>query len=338
MFSRRSFLAGSFLAAVALLMPSRKPKPPSAFVQRSGQQLTLNGQPFRFKGLNVYNANSRGNCWYPITSLALPAGTTVIRAWFFEPLATSNGVRSWAAFDATIAACKAAGARIIATLGDQWGGCDGGGYKTESWYASGYRTTYRPWVSEIVTRYKDEPTILAWELLNEPEDMQSSTGPCSVTAHTTLKAWAADVSSLVKSIDSNHLIGLGIGGGGQCGASYTEYADLHSIAAVDLCSYHDYSPPDVTMPGDQWNGLAFRFQQAAALNKPLVIGEAGILGSAVPSLQYRADAFAAKMQAQAAAVGYLMWNWCQPHDAAYGACDSQSYDIAAGDPALSLLP
>src|SRR5207249_2875998 len=40
------------------------------FVTRSGANLLLNGRPYRFAGLNIYNANNQGQCWYQL-------GTTV---------------------------------------------------------------------------------------------------------------------------------------------------------------------------------------------------------------------------------------------------------------------
>ena len=53
----------------------------------------------------------------------------------------------------------------------------------------------------------------------------------------------ADVGGLIKSIDSNHLVSTGVIGSGQCGASGPEYEALHALAAVDVCSFHDYGAP-----------------------------------------------------------------------------------------------
>jgi len=93
---------------------------------------------------------------------SIGAGQEVFRAWFFQSLATTNGVRVWSAFDHTLAVAKARGVRVIATLANQWGDCEeqpAGVYKTDSWYASGYRTIvrsgtvdYRSWVAEIATK------------------------------------------------------------------------------------------------------------------------------------------------------------------------------------------
>ena len=178
---------------------------------------------------------------------------------------------------------------MIATLTDQWGNCGSsvpGGYKDASWYEGGYQqpdpvgiVSYRDFVSEIVSRYKDDPTILAWQLVNEPE-----VGNCDVvpesTAAADLKAFAADVSGLIKSIDPNHLVSLGTLGTGQCGARESRLSGCDERPDLDLCEYHDYqfgSP----MPGDEFNGLKARLDQCGTLGKPLIVGEVGIKPSDV---------------------------------------------------------
>ena len=134
--------------------------------------------------------------------------------------------------------------------------------------------SYRDWVAEVVNRYKDDPTILAWQLVNEAEVKPGRDTGCSTNAAGILKSFAADVSGLVKSIDPNHLVSLGTMGGGQCGAQGSEYEDVHSVPTIDLCEYHDYQP-NAAMPGDQWNGLQVRIDQCQALNKPLFVERRG---------------------------------------------------------------
>jgi len=49
------------------------------FVTRSGATLLLNGRPYRFVGLNIYNANNQGKCWYELgTTAALDQTLTSI--------------------------------------------------------------------------------------------------------------------------------------------------------------------------------------------------------------------------------------------------------------------
>ncbi len=265
------------------------------WVSHDGTQLMLNGQPWQFTGLNIPNATGRNNCWYtmdePQLGIALDAANAgAMRAWFFQSLATTGGKRDWSSFDATLAAARARNVHVVVTLADQWGFCDLGEIKDASWYTDGYRTetleglsaTYRDWVAEIVRRYRDDPTILSWQLLNEPEVNDVSEKRCATDAGgivrdaEILRDFVSDVGGLIKSIDSRHLVSVGVIGGGQCGARGTDYAALHALDVVDLCEYHDYGQPTNPIPGDQWNGLQVRLNQCGALGKPLIIGEMGI--------------------------------------------------------------
>jgi len=322
----------------------------ASFVTRTGEQLVLDGKPYRFTGLNVYNANSRGECWYAMASgpalddalNAIGSGKKVIRAWFFQTLATTAGQRDWSGFDHTLAVANAHGYKVIATLTNQWPDCDtAAGFKNESWYAGGYTSpdpggtvSYRAWAAEIATRYRNSPAVLAWQLVNEAEVKPAPAGPCSANAPALLKSFATDVSAVVKAADPNHLVSLGTLGGGQCGAQGSEYQDVHDVSAIDLCEYHDYNAASVAMPGDQWNGLQVRLDQCKALDKPVFIGETGIKPSEVGgTLASRAAAFEAKLRAQfsAGVVGELVWAWSN-----LGSSLSD-YDVGPGDPALDVL-
>lgn len=326
---------------------------PSGFVTRSGTQLMLDGEPFTFTGYNIYFANSDGWCgpaWGSGNSLdqaltEMGPGQEVIRAWFFQGLAIDNTTREWdwSAFDHTLQVAGAHGFKVIVTLTDQWGECGDdsllNGYKDRAWYESGYKRvqpgmneSYRDWVVDVVSRYRDDPRVAFWQLINEAE-----VAPCppgDPEPHRILKDWATDVSGLMKSIDANHLVSLGTLGNGQCGASFTDYEDLHSIPTIDLCEYHDYDEPDAPMPGDQWNGLAFRIQQCQNLNKPIFVGEAGIRPQELDgTYEARAAAFQAKIDAQftAGVQGFLAWSW-----GANGPTPD-SWDIGLGDPSLDAL-
>jgi mannan endo-1,4-beta-mannosidase len=344
-------VAVALAAVLVLVAPTDVGAQGSAFVTRQGTKLFLSGKPYRFTGLNIYNANSTNdNCWYSMGSGSIldrslreiGPGKEVFRAWFFQSLATRNGQRDWAAFDHTLAVARRHGYKVIVTLANQWGDCEpGSGYRDELWYRAGYKlpdpsgiVSYRDWVQEVVARYRFSPTVLAWQLMNEAEVKASRDAPvCPVDAAQVLKDWAADVSALIKSIDRAHLVSLGTMGGGQCGASWHEYKDVHSVATIDLCEYHDYSPTS-PMPGDEWNGLAFRIQQCNELGKPLFVGETGIKPSEVGgTLRARAAAFHAKFRAQfgAGVVGELAWAW-----SALGST-LDNYDIGPRDPTLYVL-
>ncbi len=83
-----------------------------------------------------------------------------------------------------------------------------------------------------------------------------------------------------------------------------------------------------------FNGLQLRLNQCGGLNKPLIVGEAGIIPNDVGgSFAARADAFHAKLlrQIPAGVAGYLPWAWNR---------DGSTlgiYDIGPGDPLLGTL-
>ena len=321
--------------------------PVNGFVGRNGTDLVLNGAPYRFTGFNIYNANSRWNCWYQMADgrfggalSGIGGGQEAVRVWFFQRLATSNGVRDWAAFDATLAAARTAGVRVIATLADHWGACENSGTKTEAWYTTGYSSTvfagdiatYREFVREVVTRYGNDPTVLMWQLVNEAETPRAG-GGCA--AANVLYNFAADMGSVVKSSDPNHLLSLGTIGSGQCGAAGDDYQYVHSVSQIDVCEYHDYGQATVPMPGDQWNGLSRRLTQCAALGKPLFVGEMGIhIDEAGGSQATRAAYLDSKFRAQlgAGVDGIVLWNW---NDA--GTDPLTHYDIGPSDPAIGVV-
>jgi hypothetical protein len=257
-----------------------------------------------------------------------------------------NGVRDWTTFDHTIAVAKAKGFKVIPVLGNQWAKCDGWetdelGFKTEQWYNTNYKTmagtgaglpqTYRDYVRDVVTRYKDEPTIAMWQLINESEVPISFGGNCSPTAHISLRGFTDDMGTLIKGIDSNHLLSLGTIGNGQCGATGDDYKKVHALPSIDICEYHDYGNNNSPIPGDQWNGMQVRINQCRELGKPLFVGEIGIgTNETSGNLQTRANLFDAKFAAQfgIGVVGIIVWEFTN---------DTYNYAISPGDPTLAVL-
>jgi hypothetical protein len=329
--------------------PTAVPAPtalPSGFIGSSGTQFVLGGRPFIFSGFNIYQANSRSNCSYSMgnggaldTALTdIGPGAEVFRAWFFQRLATTNGRRDWSAFDHTLAVAKAHGVKVIVTLANQWGSCESpsSGYKSDAWYTGGYKTDvlpqnivpYRQYVQEIVSRYKNDPTIAMWQLMNEAEIKASKSSGCSPTAD--LYNFAADVSGLIKSIDPNHLVSLGTMGAGQCGSQGSDYKWIHSISTIDVCEYHDYGHETQSLPAH----LASDIAACKSLNKPIFVGESGIMATSVGgTLAARAAAFKAKRTAMLSAGvgGFLVWSWNNK------APTTNNWPVGPGDPTIRVI-
>jgi hypothetical protein len=200
----------------------------------------------------------------------------------------------------------------------------------------------------IVNRYKSSPALGMWEPISEaeastcptqfePSDCSGNqTCPDEATAAQALRSFFDVVGGEFHALDPDHLVESGLLGGGQCGTQGADYQFVSASPGIDVLSYHDYYPPTDPVGGDQWNGLAVRFGQAAALDKPIIGGEAGIIagtGAGCLSDAQRSMDALAKVQAQisAGSSGVLLWDWVPVMTQA---C---SYDITPGDPVLSML-
>jgi len=334
------------------------------FVSRVGQQLYLNGSPYRFIGFNLWRANVTSWNKPPNTGYLVNDGTTladslsgmkagsganVIRAWFFQQFANRGGTWDWSAFDKTLQVARAHGFKVIATLADQWS-FEGPPFKDPAWYQGGYKTEvaapyervpYRQWVQTVVQRYASDPTILAWELLNEPDVAlsQQQDGTCAPNAGAVLASFVADVGAVVKNIDHNHLLSLGVAGNGNCGTIESDYQKVMADPSLDLCSFHDYYDATNSSAYDAYNGLNVRVRQCGSLNKPLYIGEMGIHSGAPPcygDLLCRRTYLGKKLSAAFTSqgmVGYLPWQY----DQRGGSATSDDYVYGPGDPGLAVL-
>jgi mannan endo-1,4-beta-mannosidase len=112
------------------------------------------------------------------------------------------------------------------------------------------RQYYKDHISAVLNRvntvngrtYKDDPTVFAWELANEPRCASDLSGD-------TLNDWIAEMSGYIRSIDSNHMITTGSegfydeGSGPwyRNGSQGVDYLRNHQVADIDFCTVHVYS-------------------------------------------------------------------------------------------------
>jgi hypothetical protein len=248
--------------------------PSSGFVYSQDGQLCLEGKPFHFIGVNRYDL-----CGEDGTSLSWPEEDL---DWFFNQVSGMGitGLRFWVfkstsftLIDRVLDRADNYSIKCVLTLSDQWGSCpwtNGFGYKYSDFYETGYLEgyeiseggcappyypTYYEWVTEVVSRYANNTAVLMWQMMNEGEcEFRNNTGVCDFSA---FYNWAVNVSSLIRSLDENHLINIGTSGTGQCGARNEEYEIIYSIPTVDILEAHDYGYPTLPLPNGQNQNTSF---------------------------------------------------------------------------------
>jgi uncharacterized protein (TIGR03437 family) len=85
-------------------------------------------------------------------------------------------------------------------------------------------------------RYKDEPTILAWELGNELRNRTSNASERARRADELL-AWTREMAGHIKSVDSNHLVADGGEGFDDNAANYPGLSNTYAVRGDESCSF-----------------------------------------------------------------------------------------------------
>lgn len=129
-------------------------------------------------------------------------------------------------------------------------------------------------------RYVDDPTIMAWELANEPRPMRPF-------ANDDYKKWITETAAFIKSLDGRHLVT--IGHEGRIGTESIElYEEIHNDPNIDYLTIHIWPKnwgwfengklaegfPNAVE--DSVDYIAENAAVAARLHKPLVIEEFGL--------------------------------------------------------------
>jgi mannan endo-1,4-beta-mannosidase len=127
--------------------------------------------------------------------------------------------------------------------------------------------------------YREDPTIMSWELANEPRGVNNKDA---------FAAWVDKTSGLIKSLDSNHLVTTGSEGNTSSDFAGTDMVKDHAYKHIDYATIHiwvqnwGYYDP---AKADSTYGPALAYAKqymtdhlarAAALGKPVVLEEYGI--------------------------------------------------------------
>lgn len=243
---------------------------PPSFVDRDGTNFVLDGSQFRYVGVNNNHLPVRpwGRQYVDrLFEYLSNHGVSVVRTWGFPPAWTDSDVHpepgtfrdGWFEhLDYVLLAAKRHDVRLVLPLLNNWYG-DGHAPSPAAYadWSDTAETTndffddeqaneyYRNYVEHVLTRtnqftgveYRDDPTILMWEVGNEIEYHGERRGE-------PLTDWYDAAASHVKSLDDSHLVGTGMHGAtGDVYESWNvrnAYVETHESDAIDACSFHNY--------------------------------------------------------------------------------------------------
>ncbi|KAF7375741.1 Glycoside hydrolase family 5 protein [Mycena sanguinolenta] len=293
----------------------------TGFVTTEGTKFMLNGAKYTVVGSNAYWPALLGYSSAEIDqafSDIVGSGATTVRTRGFNEVTSPTGIyfHLWTgstatvntgstglgALDELIASAKAHGIRVIIALTNNWsdfGGMDvyttqllGAGLPHDTFYTNPtVIAAYKTYVQAVVSRYVNEPTVMAWELANEPRCAGTSTVASATCNTTTITTWAADISAFIKSIDKNHLVAIGDEGFFNepsspdfvyQGTLGIDFAANMKISTLDFGTFHMYPDSwgeennDITW-GSQW--ITDHATVMTSQNKPVIMEEFGLTTS-----------------------------------------------------------
>ncbi|KAJ6682144.1 MANNAN ENDO-14-BETA-MANNOSIDASE-LIKE PROTEIN [Salix koriyanagi] len=273
------------------------------FIRTRGVHFLLNGSPYYANGFNAYwlMYTASDPSQRPKVSAAFREaashGLTVARTWAFSdggyrPLQYSPGSYNEQMFkglDFVIAEARSYGIKLILSFAnnyDSFGGSSSTHPVVKGYFKNHIKAVLYRYNSFTGIHYKDDPTIMAWELMNEPRCTSDPSGR-------TIQAWIAEMASFVKTIDRNHLLEAGLEGfygpstpqrnslnpGLKIG---TDFIANNRIPGIDFATVHAYPDQWLSSSNDQ-NQLSFlnnwldtHIQDAQnILRKPILIAEFG---------------------------------------------------------------
>jgi len=225
---------------VCLSTPTPSPHPAPAatlaatsVITVSGQQLSLDGQPFVIKGVNYY---PRQAPWQKFLTAADPAqmapeldvirqaGFNTLRVFvWYQPLFTcqpENTIPNPAAFerlDQLFALAEARQLKLIVSLNDL--------------ADVTFRPLYTDWAhydaqtAYIVRRYHHRPGLLAWDVRN---DGNHDYGPDARFSEAEVMAWLSHITRLIRAEDPAHPLTAGWSGDAATTAPLVDFLSIQA--------------------------------------------------------------------------------------------------------------
>jgi hypothetical protein len=237
---------------------------PGDFVTVNERSFALMGQLFYPRGFNYYPRHAPWEAFLTSANmtevaqeldLIANAGFNTLRiALWYTPLFTCEpedavpNATGFAKLDALIELARERNLKLIVTLND-----------LPDFYYRPLYTDYARYDAQtafIVSRYRDEPAILAWDLRNEPDLDYGADGRPAAASSEAVTKWLKHVAEIVRQNDHRHLVTIGWWG------------DVTTAnESVDFLSFHHWT--DATQLVQRIKTLQ------TASSKPIVLEEVG---------------------------------------------------------------
>lgn len=317
----------------------------------------------------VVNSNLRVVRMWAFCEIRCGDGSFFLQFWNTStgaPAYNDEPIYGLANVDYVVSEANKLGIKLIIALTNNWhdfGGMDqyvrwlGGQpqYHDQFYTDATIRQWYENWISHVLNHvntvqgpsygvaYKNDPTIMAWELANEPEcgnDGLPTSGSCT---NSTLISWIADVAHYVKGIDSNHLVSVG-DEGFFCEPGTTDYftdcangvdsQGFSSVADIDFVGFHLY--PDLWGKNIAWSEtyITDHVTEANNLVKPLYMGEFGLYSGNTKEAVYNDWT---NLVFTGGGSGAMFWDILPGTPAPSSAETASTFDEEAGSPVFFLM-
>jgi mannan endo-1,4-beta-mannosidase len=331
--------------------------PPIPELGIGGTSLTLDGKPWWPIGINAYqlatNWSVNAGCGAQVDldsyfgSLP-PHSLTRFNAYSSFAVNKYTGQLDFTSLDAVFRAAERHGQLLLAVLTSDEGGCENDHFKDYAWYAGDWRTDvshgqpmpFTAWLDTAVSRWAKSPALGGWTAVGEPEPTDChdhrchwTTRYCHPNSANVLRAFFDATGARIRELDPGAVIFSGHAGGGQCGSAGEEFAKVSASPGVDVLEYHYYEGQDF-LPGDDFDGVHRRVEQARSVGKPLLIAEIGMEAGSCESLGERKAVLhdAITQMRTMGAAGAMFWAFVP--DPRPAEC---TLDIGPTDPLLAMV-
>lgn len=307
------------------ILPFSQPR--MSFMERNGSHFVVDGNELYVNGWNSYWLMDQSVDDFnrhrvkKMLRKGAEMGLTVVRTWAFNDggynaLQQLPGIfdeRVFRALDFVIVEARRNELRLIFSLVNnlnafggkvqyvEWAQAAGinVGSSNDSFFSDptikGY---YKEYVKSILMRknsisgveYRNEPAIFAWELVNEPRCMSDASGH-------TLQTWISEMAKFIKSLDSRHLLTVGLEGfygkttpnkielnpGDWAVSLGSDFIWNSQVEEIDFASVHAY--PDSWIPNAELEDKLKYFSKwvtshiddgEQTLKKPVLFTEFGL--------------------------------------------------------------